>query len=301
MNALKLNLEELERRLPDDEEHMLWSMSMGLDTVMHSMFSEEDRERRVRRAIGDDTRSVLLVDYYIRKRTELRLQVVKRICFCLGITETYVNTHISNDLSGESMLTSLSSKLSLLADIYGRLIVPSHPNRNESVQGVLSQVRAAVGYRRTLALKVVSLSGHTLNWFEFKDDNEFVLVAGETASHYAVGAIARLKKMFNEYEEGLAAEEGIENPPGLVPSGGLTNLSHIKEPTNFQTLQDETRKLFEDTAMLYANIYPDNEECQNLYNTMLEALYRPGSTGFLKDKQEFVAGFMSPGSPQSKS
>jgi hypothetical protein len=120
--------------------------------------------------------------------------------------------------------------------------------------------------------------------------------------------------MFNESETGLAAEEEIKNPTAFltktiiklmsifsrkVPSRVLTDLSHNKEPTHFQTEQDSIRKLFEDTAMLYAKIYPENKECQDLYNTMLVALYRPGSTGFLKDKQEFVAEKVSdpPGSP----
>ena len=122
----------------------------------------------------------------------------------------------------------------------------------------------------------------------------------------------RLNRMFNEYETGLAAEEEIKNPTAFltktiiklmsifsrkVPSRVLTDLSHNKEPTHFQTEQDSIRKLFEDTAMLYARIYPENQECQALCKTIMEASYRRGSMGFLTDQEAFVADFMSPGSP----
>jgi hypothetical protein len=158
LNALDLNLEALKRRHPGDEEHMLWSMSTGLDTVYHYMFSEVDPERRVRKATGDAR---------FGSRNRLRLEVVRRIYICLGITDEEYKKTSHENVSVIDFMRHPNNKRSLLADIYGRLIVPYIVGSNQGVlQGVLHQVSKAVGgRRRQLALEIVSLSGHTLFGF----------------------------------------------------------------------------------------------------------------------------------------
>ena len=284
-------------------------MSMGLDTVRHHMFYDMGTEPRVRRATGDVTEGVhdpSDKDYPTLKgaRNELRNQVVLRICTLLDIK--YKMTEMAR------FYTDINDKLSLLADIYGSIIVPHIVEENDDVR---FQVGEAVGGCRQLALEIVSLSGHTLDWFPtFGCDNEFVLAAGETSRLKVDGAMKLLGSMLDAYEEGLAVEDRerkVELAPkddGIlknalnqmksvwfpaVPSEGLTNLSHLINPTTFQLAHLERAELLVATAVLYKRIYPENKPCILMYNRIKEALYRPGAIGYLTPLQAFEDDLMT--------
>ena len=295
LNARQLN--------PNNEEYLLWAISSALDKVWYGV--DDDGTTA---SIWVRWRNKSIYPWHLDMTMhnwgvyDLRRDVTKLICNRLHVPP-YEPTVLADSIKKDM---NFSTKVSFIVEIYASLFVTHFDKRMHT--GIEKKIKNDWS---SIAMELVSLSGHALDWFpQFKDEDEFILTAAETSRKWARVAIIRLVKILAEYETGIANEDAqAETNRRLTRDWGVflnrmihkyklrlpdsmfeKNAVHVKHQmgvlTDFQKQELEISDLLRTTADLYMSLYSDDPVIVHACEAIMEAMYHKGAAGFIADIQE---------------